>query len=78
MKVVGVNGRVFNQEVLQDAIKAAAKDTSQAITLLVIVDDYYRNCTINYHGGPRYPHLTRDEAKPDELDELIKAHNGKL
>ena len=58
-----------------DAIKDA-KDTSKPITLLVVVDDYYRTCTINYHGGPRYPHLVRDEAKPDYLDELIKARVG--
>jgi predicted metalloprotease with PDZ domain len=71
MKVVGVNGRVFNQDVLADAIKATA-DSSKAITLLVIDDDYFRNCTINYHGGLRYPHLAREESKPDYLDELIK------
>lgn len=77
MKVVGVNGRVFNQDLLADAIKAAAEDKSKPITLMVIVDDYYRNCTINYHGGVRNPHLVRDEAKPNYLDELIKAQAGK-
>ena len=77
MKVVGVNGRVFNQDLLSDAIKSAAEDKSKPITLMVIVDDYYRNCTINYHGGVRNPHLVRDEAKPDYLDELIKAQAGK-
>ena len=73
MKVIGVNGRVYTQEVLSDAIKAA-KDTSQPITLLVVVDDYFRTFTINYHGGPRYPHLVRDSDRPDYLDELIKSH----
>ena len=77
MKVVGVNGRVFNQDLLSDAIKAAAQDKSKPITLLVIVDDYYRNCTINYHGGVRNPHLVRDEGKPDYLDDLIKPQAGK-
>jgi predicted metalloprotease with PDZ domain len=72
MKVIGVNGRVFTQDLLQDAVKAS-KDNSQPITLLVQVDDYLRTCTINYHGGPHYPHLVRDDAKPDYLDELIKA-----
>ncbi len=71
MKVVGVNGRVFNQDVLADAIKAAAS-SSQPIALLVIDDDYFRNCPINYHGGARNPHLAREESKPDYLDELIK------
>jgi predicted metalloprotease with PDZ domain len=73
MKVVGVNGRVFTPELLADAINAA-KDPSQPITLLVVSDDYYRTCAIDYHGGPRYPHLVRDDSKPDYLDELIKPH----
>jgi len=72
MKVVGVNGRVYTHDLLEDAIKAA-KDTDKPITLLVIVDYYYQTSKINYHGGERFPHLVRDEAKPDYLDEIIKA-----
>jgi predicted metalloprotease with PDZ domain len=72
MKVVGVNGRVFRSDLLNDAVKDAKND-SKPITLLVVVDDYYRTATINYHDGPRYPHLVRDESKPDYLDELIRA-----
>ena len=72
MKVIGVNGRVFTADVLADAIKAA-KDTSKTIGLLVVADDYIRSFTVDYHGGPRIPHLARDEAKPDYIDELIKA-----
>jgi predicted metalloprotease with PDZ domain len=75
MKVVGVNGRVFTPDLLGAAIKDA-KDNSKPITLLVVVDEFYRTCTINYHDGPRYPHLVREEAKPDYLDELIKARVG--
>jgi len=72
MKVAGVNGRLFREDLLKDAIKAA-KDSSRTISLLVVVDDYYRTCNIDYHGGLRYPHLERLEAKPDYLDDLIKA-----
>jgi len=71
MKVVGVNGRVYTHDILEDAIKAA-KDTTDPITLLVVVNDYYQTSTISYHGGDRYPHLVRDDSKPDYLDELIK------
>jgi predicted metalloprotease with PDZ domain len=77
MKVAGVNGRVFNQELLSDAIKAAAKDSSKPISLLVVTDEYFRTFDVNYHAGPRYPHLVRDEAKSNYLDELIKAKAGK-
>jgi predicted metalloprotease with PDZ domain len=73
MKVVGVNGRVYTHDILEDAIRAA-KDTSQPITLLVVVDDYYKTVKVDYHGGQRYPHLVRDESKPDYIDELAKPH----
>jgi predicted metalloprotease with PDZ domain len=76
MKIVGVNGRVYTPELLSAAVKSA-KDTSKPITLLVVVDDYFRTCTINYHGGPRYPHLARNDAQENYLDELIKPHAAK-
>jgi len=72
MKVVGVNGHVYTRDVLEDAIKTAAKDNSAPISLLVISDDYYRTANVNYHGGDRYPHLVRDDSKPDYLDDLAK------
>jgi predicted metalloprotease with PDZ domain len=71
MKVVGVNGRVYKKDVLEDALKASKENTAP-IVMLVIDDDYYRTCTVNYHGGQRYPHLVREESKPDILDELAK------
>jgi predicted metalloprotease with PDZ domain len=71
MKVIAVNGRVYTQKLLDDAIKASKEDT-QPITLLVVDDDYIRTCTINYHGGEKYPHLVRVSDQPDYLDDLIK------
>ena len=75
MRVIGVNGRVYTHDRLEDAIKAA-KDSPQPISLTYVDDDYFHTVTIDYHGGIKYPHLTRDESKPDYLDELIKAHSG--
>ena len=75
MKIIGVNGRVYRHDLLEDAIKAS-KDTTQPIVLLVQVDDFLKTCTVNYHGGPRYPHLVRDNTKPDYLNELIKPRAG--
>ena len=72
MKVVGVNGRLYTHDLLEDAIKASAKDNSQPIELLVVIDDYYKICNIDYHGGEIYPHLVRNESKPDYLDDLLK------
>jgi predicted metalloprotease with PDZ domain len=73
MKVIGVNGRVYTHDLLEDAI-AAAKDNSRPIALTYVTDDYIRTATIDYHQGARYPHLTRDDSKPDYLDDLIKTH----
>jgi len=71
MKVIGVNGRVYSHDLLEDAIKAS-KDSTQPISLLVVVDDYFQTSNINYHSGERFPHLTREDARPNYLDELIK------
>jgi predicted metalloprotease with PDZ domain len=71
MEVVGVNGRVYEPDLLKDAIENSNKD-SQPITLLVVNDEYYKTCTINYHGGERYPHLVHEIGQPDYLDELLK------
>ena len=71
MKVIGVNGRLYTPDLLSDAIKAS-KSSSQPIQFLVVVDDYYKTCTVDYHEGERYPHLVRDPSKPDYLDEILK------
>lgn len=71
MKIVGVNGRLFTPEILDDTIKAS-KNNSRPIELLAIVNDYYKICSIDYHDGERYPHLIRIPDKPDYLGELLK------
>ena len=75
MKVIGVDGRTYTHDLLEDAIKGST-DSSQPIVLTYVNDDYIHTANVDYHGGERYPHLTRDEAKPDYLDELIKAHRA--
>jgi predicted metalloprotease with PDZ domain len=72
MKVVAVNGRRFTPEVLRDAVKAS-KTSRDPIDLLVENADYYKTYKLDYHGGEKYPHLVRDEAKPDLLSEILRA-----
>jgi predicted metalloprotease with PDZ domain len=72
MKLVAVNGRHFSAEVLRDALKSA-KNGSGPIALLVENTDYYKTYNIDYHGGEKYPHLVRDESKPDLLTDILKA-----
>jgi hypothetical protein len=35
--------------------------------------DYFRTIKLDYHGGEKYPHLRRDESKPDLLTEILSA-----
>jgi predicted metalloprotease with PDZ domain len=72
MKVVAVNGRKFSVDVLRDALRAG-KNSSEPLALLVENTDYYKTYLLDYHGGERYPHLVRDESKPDLLSDILKA-----
>jgi predicted metalloprotease with PDZ domain len=72
MKLVAVNGRRLSAEVLRDALKAG-KNTDAPLELLVENADYYKTYKLDYHGGEKYPHLARDESKPDLLSDILKA-----
>jgi predicted metalloprotease with PDZ domain len=72
MKVVAVNGRKFSKEVLKDALQAG-KNSSAALELLVENTEYYKTYKLDYHDGEKFPHLVRDESKPDLLSDIIKA-----
>ena len=72
MKLVAVNGRKFSTDVLHDALKAG-KTSSEPLELLVENTDYYKTYKLDYHGGEKYPHLVRDESKPDLLTDILKA-----
>jgi len=67
-----VNGRHYTAEVLRDALGAGKSDTAP-LELLVENTDYFKTYKLDYHGGERYPHLVRDESKPDLLSEIYKA-----
>jgi predicted metalloprotease with PDZ domain len=72
MKVVAVNGRRFSSDALHDAIKTA-KGGSAPIELLVENTEYFKTFKLDYHEGEKYPHLVRDDSKPDLLSAIIKA-----
>ena len=72
MKVIAVNGRRFSPEIFREAIKGA-KNSSATVDLLVENDDYFKTYKLDYHDGEKYPHLVRDQSKPDVLNEILKA-----
>jgi predicted metalloprotease with PDZ domain len=75
MRVVAVNDHAYTPERFHEALKAGPS-SSQPLRLLVLNDDYYKSCTIDYHAGERYPHLVRLEGKPDLLEDLTKPLAG--
>jgi predicted metalloprotease with PDZ domain len=72
MKIVAVNGRRFTDQIFRNALDAG-KDSSAPLELLVENTDYFTTYKIDYHGGQKYPHLVRDDSKPDVMSDIIKA-----
>ena len=70
-KIIAVNGVIFSNDVLHDAIRKA-KGASEPIHLIVQSDKYVRAADINYHDGERYPALKRVDGTTDYLDEITK------
>jgi predicted metalloprotease with PDZ domain len=75
-KIIAVNGREFSTTLLRDTIKDAVK-TPGPINLLIKDGDYYSVHAIDYHGGEQYPHIVRDESKPDLISDIIRPHAAK-
>ena len=69
--IVAVNGREYSDDVMADAIEAA-QHSDAPIKLLVLRTETYREISVNYHDGLRYPHLVRIEGTPDRLMDVIK------
>jgi predicted metalloprotease with PDZ domain len=70
MKIVAVNGRQFSE----DALRAAVRDSKQStvpIEFEIANGSYVHSVKIDYHGGLRYPHLTRTQGS-DMLGEILK------
>ena len=55
---------------LREAITRAATD-SKPLELLVKNGEFYQTFRINYQGGEKYPHLTRDSSTPDLLTSIL-------
>jgi predicted metalloprotease with PDZ domain len=70
MTIVAADGKAYTPEVLRDAV-TAAKSRREPIQLLVNNEGALQTFALDYHGGERYPHLTREASKPDLLDQII-------
>lgn len=70
MQLQAVNDQKYTATVLREAIVAAEK-TSNPIKLLLKSGDQFLTINLDYHGGPRYPHLERVEGTEDRLDAVL-------
>lgn len=73
MGVVAINGQAFSQDVLNLGLKSA-QASGAPIAVLVKHNDWYRTYQVDYHGGPRYPHLERLAQRADMLAKITAPH----
>jgi predicted metalloprotease with PDZ domain len=73
MKITGIDGRKFTDEVLVQEIDAAA-GSSTPIDLAVEQGSFAGVFHVDYHGGRRFPHLQRIEGKADLLTDIMRPH----
>ena len=70
MKVIGVNGRKYSDDVMRDAL--IASERGKPIELLVENTEFITSHRLNYSGGLRYPHLERVIGTADLLGATIE------
>lgn len=70
MKIAAVNGRQYSPVILREAI-SSAKGATDPIQLMVANGAHFQSYSVDYHGGVVYPHIVRDESRPDYLGEIL-------
>lgn len=71
MKIVAVNGREFDANVLRGAL-VDAKSNPAPIEFIVSNTGFYKTLKLDYHQGERFPVLERINGQPDRLTEILK------
>lgn len=69
-QIVAVNGRVYSEDAIKDAI-LAAKGGRDPIRLIVRRGKRVDEVAVQWNGGPRYPRLERIGAGEGSLDRLL-------
>jgi predicted metalloprotease with PDZ domain len=73
MRILAVNGRPWSRALLREAVERSAQNPAP-ITLVAVFDDQVQTFRLDYHGGPRYPHLERIPDRPDRLSDILRPH----
>jgi predicted metalloprotease with PDZ domain len=66
MKLIAVNGKQWTDDVMREAIRAAARSRAP-IEILAKNGEFYSTYKVDYRGGERTPKLVRVEGTPDLL-----------
>ena len=73
MTIVAVEGQAYTDDVLK-YVSTEAQHSNGPTAFLVRQDGWYHTCQVNYHDGPKYPHLVRIAGKPDMLAQIMGPH----
>jgi predicted metalloprotease with PDZ domain len=71
MRITAVNGKQFSPDALKYAI-GEALSAKTPVELLIANGVQVQTYAVDYHGGLRYPHLERENGRPDYLTEIFK------
>jgi predicted metalloprotease with PDZ domain len=70
MKITAVDGQAYADDVLAH-VSLQAEHSSGPTAFLVQQDGWYRTLDVDYHGGPKYPHLARIAGTTDLLAKIM-------
>jgi predicted metalloprotease with PDZ domain len=71
MRITAVNGSQYSATVLKEAVEAA-QATTAPLRLIIANGTQVQTYSVDYHDGIRYPHLERNESRPDYLEEILR------
>jgi predicted metalloprotease with PDZ domain len=69
-KVIAINNRAFAGNLVREAIDATASGPAP-LEFLIKRGEFFSVHKVEYQGGSKYPHLERDESKPDLLSKIM-------
>ena len=75
MKITAVDGQAYDDDVLKYVLKQA-EHSNTPTTFLVQQGDWYRTVNVDYHGGPKFPHLVRINGTQDMLALIMAPRSG--
>ncbi|MDE1887901.1 MAG: M61 family metallopeptidase [Gammaproteobacteria bacterium] len=75
MQIQALDGQSYSRDTLNYVMKQA-QHSATATAFLVKQDGWYKTLDVNYHDGPRYPHLVRIPGTTDMLAAIMAPHAG--